>query len=128
MLRRVAAGNPDEDFKAFKVRVGGRVKARRRELGFGIKQVAGDADVSDDTIERLESGAAVMLDVLYTVGRVLDVSVAALVAEEAVTADPRREALAKIVRILGRHSERDVEDVLAVVGRVLDIKARAKRR
>mgnify|MGYP001603794183 FL=1 len=104
------------------------MRALRKEKHWLIKQLANAATVGEDKIERLEAGAAATLETLYSVGRALNVSVAALVADDAVPVDVRREALAKIGRILGQHPAQDVRDVLAIVEKVLTIKARAKRR
>ena len=120
---------PDADFKAFKIRVGERVRIRRKDRGLLLKQLAGEAVVSDDTIERLESGAAMTLELLHAVGRVLGVPVAELVAEKAAPVDDaRRETINRVVNILRQLPEQDTGDVLAIVERVRSVRARAKRR
>jgi len=68
------------------------------------------------------------LENLYAVGRVLDVPLAVLVADGGgAPIDERTVAMNRILNILRQQPEGDVADLLTVVQRVLDIKARAKR-
>lgn len=116
-----------DDFKAFKVSVGARVKERRKTLERVMKQVASEIGVSEDALGRLESGTTITLKNLYAVGRVLDTPLAVLIAEEGeATVDARGKIVKKICHILAQRSERDVADVLAIIERVRDIRSRAK--
>ena len=69
----------------------------------------------------------ITLELLYTVGRRLGTPLAALFAEEDAPTATRSKTVARVARLLVQQPERDVADVLVIVERIRDIKARARR-